>query len=150
MTLATWTAHPARRRPRDVLLVTAVTLVVAGAVLGTMQSAWMAIVAVAMLVGAVSSFLFPTRYEITDTAIEERRALRRRVRRWGELRRVQVGRDAALVSPFARPSWLDRHRGIVVLFDGGDRERIIALLRERVAAGGAASAQPVAVPGEAA
>lgn len=132
-----WTAHPARSRPRDLALVAAVALLTAGAVLGGLQSVWLTILAVGIILVSVAGFLLPTRYRISDTGVEERRLFHRRARRWAELRRVQVGRDAALLSPFARPTWLDRHRGLIVLFDGADRDRVVTLLRDRIGHGGA-------------
>ncbi len=38
-----------------------------------------------------------------------------------------------LLSPFARPTWLDRYRGVLVMFDGGDRDAIVAAARARLA-----------------
>ena len=41
-----------------------------------------------------------------------------------------------LVSPFARPSWLDRYRGLFLLLDGLDeagRAELIDLLKRKVA-----------------
>jgi hypothetical protein len=130
--LAEWTAHPARRRPRDVALVVAVVATTAAVVLSSFASAWLALLAAAILVVAVAPFLFPTRYVITESGIAAERAFRRRERRLAELRRVEIGPGAALLSPFATPNVLDRVRGMLVLFDGGDREAVIALLRERV------------------
>jgi hypothetical protein len=130
--LAQWTAHPARRRPRDVALVAAVALLSAGAVLASLESLFLTALAVVFLVVAVAPFLLPTRYVLSEAGIEERRLGRRKARRWQDLRRLQVGREAALVSPFARPSWLDRYRGIVVLLDGADRARVVEILEQRV------------------
>ena len=45
---------------------------------------------------------------------------------------------AALLSPFSKRSWLDRHRGIWVSFDGADRARVVAAVREHIPA----AAQP--------
>ena len=132
MILAAWTAHPARRRPRDVVLVAAVTLLTAGAVLASLESAWLSLLSVIILLVATAPFLLPTRYTITDLGIEEQRGLRRRARRWADLRRLQVGREAALVSPFARPNWLDRYRGLIVLLDGADRDEVVGILKARV------------------
>lgn len=132
MPLAEWTAHPARRRPEGAWLVACVVLLTAGAVLASLQSLFLAALAVVILLVAVAPFLFPTRYVLTEDGIEERRLGRRRARRWDELRRLQVGAGAALVSPFARRSWLDRYRGIIVMFDGADREAVVALLREKI------------------
>lgn len=139
MLLAEWTAHPARRRPRDIALVACVVCLTAAAVLGGLGSPFLALLAVVVLLVAVAPFLFPTRYRLTDEGLEERRLGRRRARPWSELRRLEVGPGAALVSPFARRSWLDRHRGLLLLLDGADRERVVALLRERVEQRGAPS-----------
>lgn len=132
MPLAEWTAHPARSRPDRVWLVACVVLLTAGAVLASLQSAFLAALAVVILLVAVAPFLFPTRYVLTEDGIEERRLGRRRARRWEDLRRLQVGPGAALVSPFARKSWLDRHRGLIVMFDGADRDAVVAVLREKI------------------
>jgi len=128
-----WTAHPARRRPQDVALVAAVVLLSAWAIMVSLQSAYLAALAAVVLVLSVSPFLLPTHYRINDDGVEEVRIGRRRFRPWSELRRLQIGAGAALVSPFARPHWLDRHRGILLYFDGADRDQVVAALRARIA-----------------
>jgi len=133
----TWTAHPARRRPDQLALVVAVLLLSAWAVLVTLESPFLALLAVVFLVLSIGSFLFPTRYQLDERGVAQRRFLGSRFRPWDELRRVQVGPGAALVSPFARPSWMDRHRGFVLYFDGLDAEgkrQVVELLQVRVPA----------------
>lgn len=132
MVLASWTAHPAKRRPRDLALVIAVVLLTTGAVLASLESLLLTALAAVILVSAVSPFLFPTRYTLTDTGVSETRLWRHKARQWADLRRLQVGPGAALVSPFARPSWLDRYRGVVLMFDGADRDQVVAILRQRI------------------
>lgn len=110
-------------------------LLSAWAVLVTLEAPWLAALGAALLLAAVAPFWLPTRYRIDDGGIEEWRWPRRRRRAWPELRRVEVGARALLVSPFARPSWLDRYRGMVIMFDGGDRAAIVAAVRARVGAG---------------
>lgn len=130
-----WTSHPARRRPDQLALVAAVVLLSAWVVLVTLRSPLLALLAVVILVVAVGPFLFPTHYRLDERGVEQRRLLGRRFRPWSELRRLQVGPGAALVSPFARPSWMDRHRGFILYFDGLDaagREQAVAALRSRV------------------
>lgn len=135
MILAEWTAHPARRRPRDVLLVVCVLCLTASAVMTAFQSGWLAILSVVILVASISTFLFPTRYVLSDEGVEERRLGHRRRRAWNELRRVQVGPRAALVSPFSRPRFMDRYRGLMLYLDGADRDRVVGILEERVGHG---------------
>lgn len=137
VTLA-WTAHPARRRPRDLALVAAVLFLTAGAVLLSFGSLFMTGLAAVIVVLSIGSFLFPTHYRLTDEGVEERRLGMRRARRWAELRRLEIGPGAALVSPFAKKSWLDRTRGFQLLFDGADRQAVVAELRRRMEGAGRA------------
>ena len=139
MTLA-WTAHPARRRPRDLALVAAVLLLTTGAVLVSFESLFMTALAAVIVVLSIGSFLFPTHYRLSEEGIEERRLGMRRARRWADLRRLEIGRGAALVSPFARKSWLDRSRGFLLLFDGADRQAVVAELERRMGEGGGGGA----------
>lgn len=127
-----WTAHPARSRPRDLALVAAALFLTTGAVLASLQSAFLAALAAVIIVVSIAPFLFPTHYRLSERGVEERRLGMRRARAWRDLRRVQIGARAALVSPFARPSWLDRYRGLLLLFDGADREAVVAELRRRI------------------
>jgi hypothetical protein len=129
-----WTCHPARRRPQDVFLVVAVVLLSSWAVMVSLESSLLALLAAAILLIAVSQFLLPTRYRLDDVGVSEKRLFRHRSRAWSDLRRVQIGPGAALVTPFARPSWLDRQRGIMLYLDGADRDQVVAILRERIPA----------------
>ena len=133
-----WTAHPARRRPRDLALVAAALFLTSGAVLVSFESLFMTGLAVVIVLLSITSFLFPTHYRLSDEGVEERRLGMRRARRWGELRRLEIGPGAALVSPFARKSWLDRTRGFLLLFDGADRQVVVDELRRRMEGAGRA------------
>jgi len=140
MVLAQWTVHPAKQRPRDVILVIAVLLLSTGAVSASLQSLFLTALAAVFLMVSVASFVFPTHYRVTDEGVSEQRLWRRRRRRWCDLRRIHVGCRGVLVSPFARPHWLDRYRGIVLVFDpavagdssNGQRERLLAILRDHI------------------
>ncbi|MCE9577704.1 MAG: hypothetical protein K8W52_31425 [Deltaproteobacteria bacterium] len=127
-----WTAHPAKRRPRDVALVAAVVLLSSWAVMVSLRSFFLAGLAAVILLVSVAAFLAPTHYALTDDGVELRRLGRRSFRPWAELRRAQIGPGAALLSPFARPHRLDRYRGLMVFFDGADRAQVIAAVRTRL------------------
>ncbi len=127
-----WTAHPARHRPAELALFVAVGCITLAGVAWLFEDGFLTVLAGAFLVLGVAPFLFPTRYEIDEEGVRETRMGQRRERRWADLRRVEIGSGAALVSPFARRNWLDRHRGLILYFDGGDREQVIAALREKL------------------
>ena len=137
-----WTAHPAKRRPQNVMLVAMVVLFATWAVLVSLESAFLAALAAVILLVSVSPFLLPTRYRLDDQGVSERRLGRRKFRAWGDLRRVQIGPGAALVSPFAKKSSLDRYRGVLLYFDGADRDRVVGILRARLPKPAPAEAAP--------
>jgi hypothetical protein len=127
-----WTAHPARRRPRELMLLAMVVLFSTYAVLVGLESGFLAVLAAVILLATAVPFLAPTRYRLDGEGVGERRLGRTRFRAWADLRRVQIGPGAALVTPFARPSWMDRYRGIMLYLDGADRTRVGGLLRARI------------------
>jgi hypothetical protein len=127
-----WTAHPARRRPQDLMLFITILLFSSYAVLVGFESAFLAVLAIVILTISVAPFLAPTRYRIDGAGVSEARLGRKRFRAWADLRRLQIGKGAALVTPFARPSWMDRYRGILLYLDGADRDRVVAMLRARI------------------
>ena len=129
-----WVAHPAKQRPQDVMLAACVILVAAYAVLVSLGSALLAALAVAFLLAAIAPFLVPTRYRLDAEQLVERRLFVTRSRRWAELRRVEIGKTAALVSPYRQPRWLDRYRGMTIFLPqpGSDRDAVIRELRGRV------------------
>ena len=133
-----WTAHPARRRPQDAMLAASVIFVSAYAILVSLQSALLAVLAIVLLVAAIAPFLVPTRYRLDAEQLVERRLFVTRTRRWSELRRLEIGKTAALVSPYRQPRWLDRYRGITMILplpgDGADRDSVVRELRGRVGA----------------
>lgn len=120
------------------MLAACVVFATAYAVLVGLQSALLAVLAAVLLVASIAPFLVPTRYRLDGDRLSERRLFVHRSRRWSELRRVEVGKAAALVSPYARPRWLDRYRAITVILpvagDGADRDDVVRALRERVGA----------------
>jgi len=127
-----WTAHPAKRRPRDVALVAMVVLFSSYAVLLFTHSIFLSALAIVVLLISVSAFLLPTHYTLDDDGVHERRAGLTRSRAWGDLRRLQIGPGAALVSPFAKKHYMDRYRGVLLYFDGADREAVVKALREKI------------------
>lgn len=123
-----WTSHPMKRRPRDAMLALFVITLTAWAVLANGE-AWLAVLAVIILLAAIAPFVIPTHYAIDDTGISARRLFTTKRRAWSQLRRVDAGETFALVSPFAERRFLDRYRGVTVLYDGGDRDQILRELR---------------------
>jgi hypothetical protein len=116
------------------MLAVSIIALASWAVLVGLQSGWLAAVAAVMLFAAVTPFLARTRYRIDSAGVAERRLFVTRARRWNELRRVDVGTRAAIVSPYAQRRWLDRYRGLTIYFDGADRDAVIRALEAGIRA----------------
>lgn len=129
----TWTTHPARARPLAglvVLALVAAVSVLAGRAMGPGLgfTAW---IFAALLLGSVSGFLLPTRYELDDERIRVRHLFAVRTRERSAIRRIEIGPGAARLSPFPRPRRLDRFRALVVPLDGAPGDARARLERWR-------------------
>ena len=127
-----WKVHPARQRPADAALAAAIVSLAAWAVLVSLQSLLLTALAVLILLVATAAFWLPTTYILDETSVTEQRLGRRRSRAWPELRRFTVGTRGALLSPFARPHWMERYRGMVLLFGTQAPEPVKALLAQKI------------------
>jgi len=105
-----WTSHPVRERPVSGVLV-------AGLLLSL----------------SVAPFYLPTRYRIADDKVSIRSTFGRKEKSLKLFRRLAADRYGVLLSPFDRPSRLDRFHGLNLRFDSADRERVLEFLGCRLA-----------------
>ena len=123
------------------MLLVAAVLMTAGAVMAVVESPFLTVLGVVILIVATAAFWAPTRYVLDAQGATERRLGRTKSRAWRDLRRVQAGPGAMLLSPFARPHWLERYRGIMMYLDGADRTRAVELARAAIIVPSPASAE---------
>jgi hypothetical protein len=129
----TWTVHPARRRPFTAVVVVVLVCglaAIGGSALGD-GYAWTSWLFAILLLTSISGFLLPTTYTVDDEGIAVRHALTTRRRLWKDIRRVEIGARAALLSPFAEPRTLDRWRALLVHLEGAPAEARDALSAHR-------------------
>ena len=128
-----WVCHPLVEEPwpRSAALVAAIlafSALAAAAFEGLLYGA----IALAVLSGSMSRFLLPTSYEIGGSGIAVSHLLRRRLRAWEEIRRVEVREDGLFLSPFPRPSRLDSFRGLFLPAAGVGVEKLKELVGRHV------------------
>jgi hypothetical protein len=125
----TWTVHPARRRPFTAVVVVVLVCgvaVIGGTALGEGYE-WTSWLFVVLLLASISTFLLPTTYTVDEEGISVKHLLSTRRRLWKDIRRVELGTRAALLSPFAEPRPLDRWRALLVHLEGAPAEARDAL-----------------------
>lgn len=111
-----WTVHPARESPlRAVFAVVAIGLAAALAARALPNApAYLGPLVAVLLVFHLSSFFFASHYALDREAIRVRHLGMTRVRRFEEIRRIELGTRAALLSPFPKARALDTYRALVV------------------------------------
>ncbi|MFW5878821.1 MAG: hypothetical protein ACOCVR_03295 [Myxococcota bacterium] len=129
-TRLSWVSHPARRQPLKALLAVLVAIAMAIVAAGW-GGTWLGVLSFVVVVGSVQSFLFPTRYHITEDKLTVESLFGTQQRPWSTLRRADTGRHGVHLSPFSTRSWLDATRGIYVRFDE-NREDVLAAITERI------------------
>jgi len=124
----TWTAHPARERPRAAFATTVVILALAAVAWLTLgHPAWAAL-AIAVLFLSLNRFFLPSRFEISDEAITVRWAMGTQTMRWQDLRRFAHDERGGFLSKRSRPSRFDSFSGMHLLF-GDVRDQVIEAVR---------------------
>ena len=113
-----WTVHLAGRQPGKAIA--ALVIVAAAAVCAGygFRAVWAGALAAALLVAAISDFLFPVRYEMDEQGVQARGLVMRRRMGWAQVRRVVRDELGVKLSPLARPSRLEAYRGIYLWFAG--------------------------------
>jgi len=128
-----WTCHPVRDRPLAGVLVLGVIFVLSAGAQLSFHETTLTVVCVVVLWLSVAPFYLPTRYRIADDKVSIRGTFGRKEKSLKLYRRIAADRYGALLSPFDRPSRLDRFHGLNLRFDSADRERVLEFLERRVA-----------------
>jgi len=125
-----WRVHGLRERPARLVLVVASY----GAALGLWRMAFPHPVAlflpVVALTSALSEYLFPQTFRLDARgASAVNGPFARTFIAWADVKRATYGDDGVHLSPLARPSRLDRFRGVRLSFAGGDADAILEAVR---------------------
>ena len=130
-----WRVHPLRDRPAQLSLVAAGY--VAAFVLWhfLFPSPLALFLPVVALTGALSGYLFPTTYRVTDRGAHSDCGAARLFIAWADVRRATRGTDGVFLSPFSRPSRLDGFRGVRLRFANGNEAAVLDAVRAMRAKG---------------
>jgi len=128
-----WVCHPVRERPVAGILVGCVVLAFSVGVHLSFGDPVLTGVAAVVLALSVAPFYLPTRYRIADDKVSIRSTFGRKEKSLKLYRRLVADRYGALLSPFDRPSRLDRFHGLNLRFDSADRDRVLEFLGRRLA-----------------
>ncbi len=125
-----WQAHPMRERPGQGVLAIGIILVIAGFIYVTAAGAGLALLGSVLLICALNRFFFPSRFTIDEYGITAAYPMRRVRLRWSAVQRFVWDEHGGYLSTRPARSRLDAYRGMHLLFDEAQRQRIIHHIQE--------------------
>ena len=128
-----WTYNPWRERPGSATLAAVAAL---GMCLGVMRLDQPLVMTAALCfaaVGSMSPMLSPAGCRLDEAGVALKGPLGWRRRSWSEIARGRLLARGLMVSPYARPHWLDATRGLFLPLPSGAREALIASIRPQLA-----------------
>jgi len=132
--LLRWRVHPARLKPWSALAAVLFMAGVTALVQSAYHSAWLSVMAILLLGGAIGEFLFPTDYRLTTAGAERKPSLgARQSVAWPAVQVVYRFDEGLKLSTLPTPGVLEPHRGLFLRF-GDERDAILRFVDERATA----------------
>jgi hypothetical protein len=128
-----WVTHPVRRSSLITVLVILFLFVVWMVVYLATSSLFLTGLSVLIMLGSLSSFFLPTRYELSQDKVRIRFFLTTRERQWNAFRSFYVDKNGVLLSPFDKPSRLENFRGVYVRFNR-NKDQVVEFVESRIRA----------------
>lgn len=129
-----WVFHPAKANRTVTVLVTLFLFLLLVVVDWLAQSRLFTIIAAFLLLGSLRSFYFPTTYRLYADRIQVAYTLSSLTKEWKLYRSVYPERNGVFLSPFARPTRIENFRGLFLKYGDGERDRILEIVKAKVAA----------------
>jgi hypothetical protein len=123
-----WKVHLLRDTPSRLLLI--VPVVLAGLLISFLITHSLLFPAIALVIfaGALSDYLFPTRYEIGEKGARSRTIGGSAFIEWSRVKKYYLDDRGIKLSPLATPGRLEAYRGVYLRF-GGNRDAVIKAVR---------------------
>ncbi|MBM3329449.1 MAG: hypothetical protein FJY67_08280 [Calditrichaeota bacterium] len=125
----TYTAHPMRESPARAILFWLIVAFTLWAVWWNVQSVLLTVVAALVLIGALTSFILPTRYRIGPEGASYERLTGSKRLEWSRVRSVSDERDGIFLSTFVSRNVLENFRGLYLPYRD-NRDDILTLVRK--------------------
>ena len=123
-----WKVHLLREEPSRMLLIAPVVLASLLVSYILFQSLLFPAVALLLFTCALSDYVFPVRYEITDRGASSRSLTGRTFVEWDRVKKYYLDDRGIKLSTLGRPGRLEAYRGVYLRF-GGNRDEVIRAVR---------------------
>lgn len=133
--LLSWRLHLAAQQPAKAVLAGAAVVFTVVCAHLSLHNPWLTLASGLLLASSVADFLFPVRYTLTSAGAEVRGLASAHAIAWSAVRRCYQDAEGLKLSPLPRWTRLERFRGVYLRF-AGNREQVIAVVQEQLAAHG--------------
>jgi len=125
-----WTVHPAKRNLTKTVL-TAFFITLFLVIVGVFYGIFWSVFGFIVLFVSLHSYFFPTSYAVDDEEVVIKNIFMTQKRKLNEFRKVYVGKNGTLLSPFKRKTFLNQFRGVFLLLPE-QRNEVLEFLRVRI------------------
>ncbi len=97
----------------------------------TTSNPFLLVLSVVIMLGSLSSFFLPTKYELNEDQVRIRFFFTIREKKWGMFRSYYVDKNGILLSPFERPSRLENFRGLYIRFNQ-NKDLVVDFVKSKI------------------
>jgi hypothetical protein len=126
-----WTCHPVKHRPLTGVVAGLFVVACVAGVQTWLEIPLITVIGAVILILSVLPFYVPTSYRLGAEEIEVRGLVSTKTAPWSKYRSFYPDPRGVLLTPFTRPSRLDRIVGLNLRFDAPDRDRVVDAIRTR-------------------
>ncbi len=126
-----WVSHPVKRNLRKSVLVSVFLVILWAVVYIITNSVLFLVLSVVIMLGSLSPFYLPTRYELTEDNVKVNYVYHSMEKSWTSYRSYYPDKNGVLLSPFPRPSRLESFRGVYIRFEG-NKEAVLSFIKEKM------------------
>jgi len=127
-----WSFNPWRDRPGRAIAALAFAVGL-GVLVGTLGEPPLVRIGLGLVtLSALTPMLVPARCRVDEAGVARRGLMGTARRSWNELRRGVAAPAGLLVSPYAKPHWLDTYRGLLLPMPPSRRDVLLADLAPRL------------------
>ncbi len=126
-----WTVHPVRESAAKAALAIAAPLAALGLVYLLMHSLLYAVLGFLLLFASEFPFFIKTTYTFDAQGATMKRGGVAITKKWDQIKSYYPDKNGVLLSPFARPMWLENFRGLYLQY-GRHKEEILQQLERRL------------------
>lgn len=128
----TWVYDPWRERPVESRLALVASAALCGLVLAMREHVLLELALCAFAILSLSPAFLRVECRLDDRQASRRTTLGLESRAWADVRRAENVPAGVLLSPSARPHWLDAHRGLVLPMPQAERAALRADIARRI------------------